>query len=265
MRAVQGERMRFDAAAAGQNARAKNENAPQRRWWSGHVADAAAMFVAAGVLIAVMIPAVAHVRYDYRRTLCAANLSEVKTAMDRYASIWHGELPTLGVSADGNWLHPAEARAGGVEEGHTNTANLLPLILASYITPNRLICPGRDLPAGTAISYTASDIPDSDYSYVNLFGRFRATWDGKDSTIVLADRNPLFCGEAGANAEMNSRNHEGHGNYVVRGDGHVTWEVSPDIGPGRDNIWTVNDGTQRLLTYTGTETAGSPGDVFLAP
>ena len=91
-------------------------------------------------------------------------------------------------------------------------------------------------------------------------------WDHGRETIVLADKNPLFVAAARADAETgNSPNHDGRGQYVVRADGSVTWEVSPNIGPGRDNIWTVGSGKNQVVTYTGTEVPASLSDVFVCP
>ena len=257
--AVQAERMKIAAGgsrpAAGAGTAGAEKAARKRR---SYVAEVGAMLVAAGILVTVLIPAVGEIRQSYRRTLCATNLAGDGTAFGSYAAANGHALPSLGASADGNWLHPGPG-------GHTNRANLLPLINASYIRPVQLVCAGRGLPEGTAAVPTATDIVDCSYSYVNMFGPQRPTWDGRSATIVLADANPLFSTPGTKNPDANSFNHAGKGTYVLRADGSVTWETSPDVGPGRDNIWTVNEGGQRVTAYVGTETAGSLSDVFLSP
>jgi hypothetical protein len=45
----------------------------------------------------------------------------------------------------------------------------------------------------------------------------------------------------------------------------VTWELSPDIGPDHDNIWTIASGKEPLLVYTGREVPANLHDVFLCP
>ena len=85
-------------------------------------------------------------------------------------------------------------------------------------------------------------------------------------TIILADRNPLFVDRSEAsvrNPDMNSQNHAGKGTYLLHADGHVTWELSPNIAG--DNIWTVGKGSNRLIQYAGTELPVGPADVFLSP
>jgi hypothetical protein len=228
-----------------------------RRRWS-HMGEVAAMFIAATLLVSVLIPAVGQARQSYRRTLCATNLAAVGTGFGQYAAAFEHELPCVAMSVDHNWLVPGFG-------GHTNTANLLPLVNASYVPPTRLICAGRGLPDGASAIPTASDIQNCSYSYVNLFGPVRPKWNGSAATIVLADRNPLFVRNGPGDPDSNSLNHGQKGTYVLRADGHVTWEITPNAGPGRDNIWTVGSGTNRLVKYSGIEVSGSAGDVFLAP
>ena len=40
----------------------------------------------------------------------------------------------------------------------------------------------------------------------------------------------------------NSGNHDGDGQNVLYGDGHVEWQQNPFVGVQRDNIYTVSDG-----------------------
>ena len=119
---------------------------------------------------------------SYRRTLCATNLAAVGTGFGLYSTDNNRALPCLQTADRGNWLRP---EAGG----HTNTANLLPLLNAKYLPPERLICAGRGLPDNAAAVPTGSDIQNCGYSYVNLFGSEHPTWNGSEATIVLADRN----------------------------------------------------------------------------
>jgi hypothetical protein len=65
--------------------------------------------------------------------------------------------------------------------------------------------------------------------------------------------------------QKNSENHDGRGTYVLRGDASVTWEVSPNIGPDHDNIWTITSGKDRLAVYSGMEMPASSKDIFVCP
>jgi hypothetical protein len=260
--AVERERMKLRSAASmtplpASHAMDKSVGGGGVRRWS-QWRDVAAMFIAATLLVSVLVPAVGQARQSYRRTLCATDLAVVGKGFAQYAVAFERQLPCLATPADRNWLVPGVG-------GHTNTANLLPLVNASYVPATRLICAGRGLPDGATAVPTATDIRNCSYSYINMFGPVRPTWNGNAATIVLADHNPLFVDNATNNPESNSLNHGQKGTYVLRADGHVTWEITPNVGPGHDNIWTVGSGSNRLVKYSGIEVPTSNTDVFLAP
>ena len=78
------------------------------------------------------------------------------------------------------------------------------------------------------------------------------------------DNRFLNLGEALRNYLLTA-NHAGHGNYLVRADGAVTWETTPNVGPAHDNIWTLGSGPQYQTRLAGTETPATEKDVFLSP
>jgi hypothetical protein len=259
--AVQAERMKLPASSdivASPSRRVAASSHPS--FFRRHLKDVAAMLVAACILVAVIIPSVTHISLSYRRTLCAANLSTVGINIQQYTADNASQLPALANMTGDNWFQPSSG-------GHTNTANLFPLVLARYTPSQRLHCPGDGYAESAPAAVSNVDIPDCGYSYTNLFGPVRRTWDGKNSSIILADKNPLFVvNNRTVSSDKNSPNHGGYGQYCLRADRSVTWETNPNVGPAKDNIWTVSTSpNQRLLTYTGTETPTNPNDIFLAP
>jgi hypothetical protein len=188
------------------------------------------------------------------------NLKMVSVGFDNYAADTNGELPTLVAPTNKNWLH------GNTETGaKNNAANLLPLVTGNYVQVKALYCAGAGGPRGSEAT-GRNEMPEIDYSYRNLWGPERPVWDHARETIVLADKNPVLGLDARPGTETrNSANHDGRGQYVVRADGSVTWEVSPNIGPAGDNIWTLGTGRNQVLTYTGTEVPASLSDVFVCP
>jgi prepilin-type N-terminal cleavage/methylation domain-containing protein/prepilin-type processing-associated H-X9-DG protein len=149
------------------------------------------------------------------------------------------------------------------------------------------------------------------YSYNVPFPHLRAQWgyrytdgaatylkltiDGLPSDYALAgDMNPGNTGGSpqdnvngvkhnappGQIATANSNNHDGKGQNVLYGDGHVSWSETPFCGMSRpkvsfrDNIYT-RDNTYYLSRgnhtaddpgfYNGTATPGDPYDSVLAP
>lgn len=230
-----------------------------------HLAEIAALAIAASLLLAVLLPGLGHARQSAQRAACASNLFTLSDSISTYAASYSSDLPNLGVSPDGSWLpHDPTRLAPKHNLPHSNTANLLALV-QDGLPPTKLVCPARDN-APIAFDAEHSDIPDAvrGYSYINLFGPARPTWDHQHTTIVLADRNPLFTnGSATSNAHLNSPNHGPNGTNVLAADGSVNWETSPDIGPDGDNIWTL--GKNCNTRYIGTEVAASTKDIFLSP
>ncbi|HUO07836.1 MAG TPA: hypothetical protein VM008_06030 [Phycisphaerae bacterium] len=261
---LQSERMKLNpariaAAAATTTAKAapaSPASAPRRGGGFKFITDLAAMAVAASLLGVVVCLGIFQARQSANRVACATNLQKFSTAFAAFAADHRGDLPALASTADNNWLNPNPAIPGS----HTNAENLLPLVDGKFVQPANFVCAGRDL----------SGVPhDSDaargYSYVNMFAVDHPGWDGQHANIILADRNPLFDASAPLDPQANSMNHAGHGNYALRADGTVTWETTPNVGPARDNIWTIGPGPQYQTRYRGTETPASEKDVFLAP
>ena len=263
--AIQRDRMKLPASTG-----AAAEVTAPRNTWGRRLREIGAMGVAAAILVAVLIPAVGYARKSSARVACATNMLHLGDAFAEYAHEHEDELPALAMPADGNWLPRGPGLRGSVgiaqtTDAHSNAANLLPLVNAHYASAQMLLCAGRSLPADTRIDLSSGDIPDNvrGYSYVNLYGPISRTWDGRRASIILADRNPMFGAIASDDPHANSFNHGGSGNYLLRGDKSISWETTPDVGPGNDNIWTIGKECQRY--YRGTEVSTNASDTFLSP
>jgi hypothetical protein len=237
MAAVQADRMRLEPARPAAAA------APMRGNWPRRLAEFGAMGVAASIFVAVIIVGLGQSAQSRARTACAENLQKWSTAFRTYSADYGRQLPSLETPADRNWLSSASPT-------HSNAANLLPLVNGSLVAREALYCPGN-APKSDETPVTRPTLMDIGYSYVYLYGPTRPTWNEDHASIILADRNPIFVpGAMGVVADKNSANHHGHGNYVLRADGAVTWETSPNIGPGRDNIWTCSIGGQHYTSWS---------------
>jgi len=271
--AIQADRMRIPSNPAALPARSANSDQEEilrrasRAKWRRRFAEFGAMAVAAGLFLAVTIDLLGEARQSQRRIACQANLLKVGDAMGTFASVNDGQLPSLGTPDNGNWLHGA-----GLNAPRNNAANLLPLIF-NGLPVSTLFCAGAGIPAGP-IPSIKNALPEISYSYRNLAGADVPEWDGRHETVVLADRNPVFVdlasGGGGGNTkggvdQENSLNHGKRGQYLLRADQSATWEISPNVGPGGDNIWTIGSGKDQIAMYNGTEIPKSLNDVFLCP
>lgn len=234
-----------------------------RTWaqWRRRAAVIGAMGVAAALLVAVAIEGLGTVRKSQARMACAANLHTVGVGFDSYASASSGELPMLPIPPNHNWLYGNSESAA-----KNNAANLMPL-LGSYVALREFICAGTGATDASKVKVGRNAIDGISYSYRNLYGPEKPRWDHAHSTIVMADRNPVFAAALARPGveETNSLNHGGLGSYVLRADIVVTWETSPNIGPDHDNIWTLGSGKERPIIYQGTEVPADANDVFVCP
>ncbi len=235
-------------------------SAPQ---WRRRLAEFGAMAVAAMLLLAVTFEGLGTARRSAARVACQANMQKIGQAFTQYAGPGdEGTLPMLAMPANQNWLH---GNAAGGTAAMNNAANLLPLVTGQYLAVKSLFCAGAGVP-NEPITLGKNELPAIGYSYRNLYGPEKPRWDGLKTTLVLADKNPIFGTEMHPElAQQNSPNHDGKGTYVLRADGSATWEISPNIGPDRDNIWTLGTGKERLAVYTGREVPQGLKDVFMCP
>lgn len=235
---------------------------PSKIWarWRRRAAVIGSMGVAAMLLLAVAIQGFGTIRKSQARMACVSNLRSVALACGNYSSSFGGEMPMLAMPANHNWLY------GNVETGaRDNDSNLRPLV-GSYIALAQLFCAGAGIPDVSALHVGRNELPAISYSYRNLYGAERPRWDRSHGTIMMADRNPVFAALARPGSEeKNSQNHGGQGNNVMRADATVTWEITPDIGPNHDNIWTLGSGKDRQTHYLGTEVPADVNDVFVCP
>jgi hypothetical protein len=261
--AVQADRMRLPRSEATATAAAKPTRTAGRGAWRRRLAEFGAMAVAAALLLAVTLEGISQAKRANARTLCQANLKTIGGAMGVYANMSVGELPMLAMPANGNWLR------GNSEAGQTtavnNAAHLLPLVTGQYLAITALFCPGAGLPS-TPVGVERNALPGIGYSYRNMYGTEKPKWDGLKTTIVLADKNPVFGDIVRPEWDQkNSFNHDGRGTYVLRADDSASWELTPNIGPDHDNIWTLGSGKERPAVYTGREVPANRADVFLCP
>jgi hypothetical protein len=264
--AVESDHMKLPAA--GGPAQAAPEEADDvdvmpavRRRWSRRLAELGAMAVAASILVVVISVGLKQTAPSRARIACAHNLTKVAAGFETYSSAFSGQLPVLAMPANRNWMQCNEPGSA-----KSNASNLLAMVNAGYVTPENLLC------AGVTSKTKGPDGSMIDYSYVHVYNDppLKPTWGKASPHVVLTDKNPLFVDQvpvkvSEAQTNKNSPNHDGKGNYVMRSDGSISWEITPNVGPMADNLWTVSEGGQRLLSYTGTEAPSVSSDVFVCP
>jgi prepilin-type processing-associated H-X9-DG protein len=259
------------------------------------------------VLAAIVIRWTAHARRYSSKVPCAANLTSIYKAMYLYSNDNKGQFPrTLYVpDAPPTWHwdtgglpgRPVKPLADKPWAGYSNDIAMAVFltIRTQDITPEVFVCPSNaaqsrdDFGGGgrTAVDKASFSGPANlGYSFANMYpdsSKANSTfgWDQSLSSdfAIAADQNPGIgdgqdvtspADERARSSDMkraNSLNHNGAGQNILYGDGHVQFESNPFAGMKRDNVYTVSGSVDGTITTSKT-VVGSPkwdGDSVLLP
>jgi hypothetical protein len=258
--------------------------------------DLVVLIVVIALLVGGALPAaVSGARETSKRVRCGSNLRQIGQAVLLYANENKGAYPrtTYDPARAGEPVAFTGAYAEnpfgeGGPAANDVTAAMFLLLRTQDVTSDVFVCPSTrarrwDYGGATDAAHV-SNWPrgrNLSYSYFNPYpgaAAERAGYpaDGKGlgaDFATAADANPggdalLKLTARSAPADLrngNSRNHLREGQNVLYGDGHVVFQNSPFVGPGKDNIYTFgpsgDDGG-------GSGVAGAPsgkGDSVLLP
>jgi prepilin-type processing-associated H-X9-DG protein len=234
------------------------------------------------------------------RVKCASNLRQIGQAILLYSNDNRGAYPRTRMSAGPIrkpvWGTGAPATQPWDKNGPAEndvTAALFMLLRTEDITSDVFVCPvqGNNPPDYARDEFDGKQAKDRSnftdwrknlsYSYENPYPSDDAVKRGfhLDNTIgaefaVASDMNPGIAGK-GQNVlavtptssaqqmkQANSPNHDGDGQNILYGDGHVSWESNPFVGVNRDNIYTraKDDGSDKANPSDASDPFGSPYD-----
>ena len=217
------------------------------------------------VMIGVLVPSLHPPHRRSRRSLCAAGMGEIGSALQTFAVNHDNTLPHVHSSCP-RWLPGNKPHA-------SNSAALFQLLKNDYLqNPVVFQCPAR---GGKSFSLRPeiNDFPRPEhiqYSYnYSLAGHHLSILDPvvvkvADQLAILADQTPLFRNGAYRPDQADnpiSENHDQRGQNVLYVDGHVLWNTSPHAGVHGDNIFFAA-GTS---DYDGDEQPAHKTDSFLLP
>jgi prepilin-type processing-associated H-X9-DG protein len=227
-------------------------------------------------LIAIFLPTRTRTEHGSNRVKCASNLRMIGQAILLYSNDNRGAYPRTrfvpGAVVTPTWGTGVAATQPFADDGpapNDVTAALFLLLRTQDITAEVFTCPSsnaeKDLYGGGAATAAQrsnfTDIKQNlSYSYQNPYpdqGAVMRGWklDNKVGAefAVAADINPgttngknvlkpTASSSASIMKQANTRNHDGDGQNILYGDGHVSWESNPFAGVARDNIYTRSDG-----------------------
>jgi len=242
------------------------------------------------LLISILLPSLNRARETANRVKCGSNLRQIGQAILLYSNENKGAYPRTTYDATkNNNFHKDTSNGGAVVDpfktspwSGTTYVNdpvmaMFLLIRTQDITAEVFVCPSSNDEKdtyGTAAGANAqnhasfSDKKNFSYSIANPYPNTTAVNGGYrwNSTLgaefaVAADINPgkangydvSLADEFSSAKDMqkaNSPNHQGAGENVLYGDGHVEFQQNPFCGTKRDCIYTVAGGTATTPTTT---------------
>ena len=228
-----------------------------------------------GILLAILLPTMEHVRHKAYIADCASNLRQLGQALATYCNENRGNYPRTAYVAGApiakgtgtNAADPFVAAPTGPSANDV-TAPWFLLMRAEKLPPELMLCPYNDVnefKPDRANPQTHGNFTDYKinlgYSFANPYPDASATEKGYHLTsrttaefAVAADRNP---GNGNKNDDVlapapgspwsvmkkgNSENHEKDGQNVLYGDGHVDWHASLFAGVRDDNVFATKAG-----------------------
>lgn len=224
------------------------------------------------LLMTILMPSLSQTHERAKRTVCASNLHGLIQAMYLYAQNPPGAFPmtsgsTSLTSSNMYLFNPNHRTFVPPTTGAPNiTADLWLLTRRGFTIPRAFICPSTtDVPDPAQDStayYDFFGMSNLSYGYQYQHDMNRPPLDttSDPSFPVMADANPYIKGGVTANIASdrvspyrgNSVNHTNReGQNVLFVDGHVLFELGPDVGlSGRvASTLTISRGRDHCYTY----------------
>jgi prepilin-type N-terminal cleavage/methylation domain-containing protein/prepilin-type processing-associated H-X9-DG protein len=226
-----------------------------------------------GVLIAILLPTLEHVRHQAYISECASNLRQIGQSICMYENENAGQFPRTMYVPDspptfGTGAASPDPFAVGATSANDITAAVYLLRRVEKLPGKIFCCPYDDVfhyqPDTTdpnthsnfsnyklnlgysfANPYPSSAAAAAGYQLTNhLRGDFPIAADINPGTMDLGD-DPLDATPTSSRQVQeaaNSENHERDGQNVLYADGHVDWHLTAFAGIAQDNIYTTQSG-----------------------
>jgi type II secretory pathway pseudopilin PulG len=231
------------------------------------------------LLFSIFLPWLNRARETGGHIRCASNLRQIGQAMLLYATDNGGHYPrTVYVPGKppvyGTNPTAIDPFKDGGPEANDVTASIFLLLRTQDITAEVFTCPSSNQEKDVYGGSSGMPANRSNFSDVkkNLSYAMQNPYPEDEQKFIAADKNwwtshmgdhyALFADRAPDDTAIvtatqpalvpdsppkdlkraNSRAHDGDGQFVLWGDGHVTWESSPFVGIDRDNIFRTRSG-----------------------
>ena len=266
------------AMAARQPGSGADRSGSRTRWVLSNLRDLVAVAACLALVFMVWQPGVRQARQRAQQVECAAQLRMTGQGLAEYSGDHGGSLPYVAQKPNTAWWYVA----GPDQQSGSNTRNVYMLVRGGYRPVDAFGCPAVRRERRVRISpemlkqmqdFASRD--DVNYSFRLMVDQLGRRLDGSADTPVMTDQNPLFDPahfDSSRQSELdlagnsfllksNSPNHRRRGQNVLYNSGAVQFIDNRFMGPGQDDIFTIQSTTR----YRGTERPKSANDVFIAP
>ena len=255
-----------------------DKSASRTRWVLSNLRDLVAVAACLALVFMVWQPGVRQARQRSQQLACASQLRMTGQGLAEYSGDHDGWLPYVAQKPNTAWWYGAQP---GQSSG-SNTRNVYLLVKGGYRPVDAFGCPSVAARRRVAVSpemlrqmqdFARRD--DVNYSFRLMVDQLSRRLDGTVDAPLMTDQNPLFAPghfDSSRQSELdlasnsfllksNSPNHGQRGQNVLYNSGAVQFIDNRFMGPGQDDIFTIQSTTR----YRGTERPKSANDVFIAP
>lgn len=222
----------------------------------------------------VFFPVLKSARHNSWRQKCQWQLSQIAGGLSSYSADYGNKLPSVAAASGQPWWKVGSSE----QDSCSNTRNTWVLVKEGYVQPANFVCPG--VRSGKALKFDALQAKQYNDFPARKYMTYSSKILTKKDNIVslgrnpfLSDSNPLFENLPQNNHQVlkltlnkrlstiNSINHNRKGQNVLFTDGSVEFSKDRNVGPNKDDIFTL----QNTNVYKGYEVPVSEADSFLAP
>jgi prepilin-type N-terminal cleavage/methylation domain-containing protein/prepilin-type processing-associated H-X9-DG protein len=249
------------------------------------------------LLISILLPSLNRARETANRVKCGSNLRQVGQAILLYSNENKGNYPRTYYDPAANASYQVDTNTGGTVKDPFRDATwskfkndpimaMFLLIRTQDITSEVFICPSSNDEKDTYGSAAGANAQNKcsfsgrknfSYSVSNPYPNSAAVNSGYrwNSTLgaefaIMGDINPgdqqgykVSAATDNSSArdmqKANTPNHQGAGENILYGDGHVEFQQNPFCGTKRDCIYTVAGGTALAPTTTNNQSPAGTG------
>lgn len=249
------------------------------------------------ILVLILMPSLPDCREDAGRTMCGTRLRGLYVAIGTYSVSNRDAFPMLGKSdpaASAFGFGEGDRSTGrGAKLDNNVTANLWVIVKDGSVSPKNFICPedataeedfltldGKEsgIPVDLRNTNDFSFARSLSYSVMNMHhAAFAKHWNPNASAdqVLMADDNDNNAAVdrhtfskgapiADVTRAENSSHHKGEGQNLQFGDGHVSFDDDPFVGPGGDNVFAMTVGGKNVPPTFGNSDGDAATDPALA-